>query len=67
MIFLAIMETEHYSWYGVGKTEKRAVIGVQKTWNMARKEDGQMVSWDYARKNYGVNVVKMPLGEGVQI
>lgn len=61
--YIAIMETEHFSWLAVGKTEEEARNAIAKAWN---KKDGyhrERQTTEQLDSYYGINVYDLADGE----
>ena len=55
-VWVAIMETEHYTWRAVGKTEEEAVLAVAEEWAKGRGyKNREPMTREELEEYYGIN------------
>ena len=65
-MYVAIMETEHYTWTAGGRTEAQARAGIREAW----RQHHELLNFDYQIKPsdldewYGINVLPIQEGHG---
>lgn len=70
VVYVAEMESERFTWMGIGRTPEEAVAAIGKRWDRQQRDRGGNLFWDDTDTGeslpeyYGVNVRKMRIGEG---